>query len=192
MVYTFSYYSHTHDLMFRGVMESHQCQFIKRNQERCKRRCILPFEFCHSHLEPALGLAVKTSNLPNSGKGLFTTVDRRRGDKLCLYNGEVINRDQLNERYGDLTAPYCVMVSGNNLGTYIDSATERGVASFANTYPAHNNARLVVNQRNKKVSLEATRNIAAGSEIYTSYGQAYRMPSAQTYYYKTKPYLTMY
>ena len=80
--------------------------------------------------------------------------------------------EELNDRYGDLTAHYGVQITKND---YIDSALKRGVGSLANTNGGHNNAKFSINPRNHSASLKATRAIKAGQEIYLAYGRSYKL-----------------
>ena len=43
-------------------------------------------------------LIVKKSSLPNSGKGLFTTLDIKKGQIVCEYEGEMITWDEATKR----------------------------------------------------------------------------------------------
>jgi hypothetical protein len=196
MTYTFLYYTQpNHRQTFRSEMESHQCQFIKRNQQQCKNRCIIGFEYCHSHMKTVLGLKIAPSTIPEAGKGLFAMKQFERDEKICDYHGELLTREEVHDRYTNpqtnrtYTAPYTVAINNNYA---VDSATERGIGSLANTSAGHNNARLVVNQRARTVSIKASRRIPIGQEIFVAYGPGYRHPTATTYDYTTVPYRRVY
>ncbi len=197
MVYYFSFYDPHHDRIFYDQIKTHQCLFIKKNNERCKKNCVLPFEYCYSHLPIKLNLQIRKSTIPNAGKGLFAykpysnpnDIVFKKNQKICNYNGDHINLNELNARYGNYTAPYAVKISNNE---FIDSALERGVGSFANTKNNHNNAEFTISYQHHTASLKAKRNIRNNEEIFLGYGRAYRMPNVEHVRYYTKPYSTKY
>jgi SET domain-containing protein len=131
------------------------------------------------HLLRERKLRIKESTIPGVGKGLFALDKRaagnailfRRGDKIIMYDGEVVTQAQLQRRYGDFTAPY-----GISQGKFVeDSACRRGAGSLVNHAAARNtNARLAFSTRTKKFMLIATKNIRNGDEIFCSYGKAYQ------------------
>lgn len=113
-----------------------------------------------------MSVTVQRSRIASAGDGLFACVPFRKGDAICQYAGRLL-------RAADLPADrtYVVQVNGDH---FIDGAQDGGVARYANDAGAtHNNARLAVDRVRKRVILRATRNIAAGSEIYVSYGKGY-------------------
>jgi SET domain-containing protein len=114
---------------------------------------------------------VKQSSIPNAGQGLFALKEFKKGAFLADYTGEVLTKNQLDQRYGpteqDL-APYGFQVSKNK---FIDSACERGITAYANSSPGHNNAAFSVSHG--RVRLKATENINVGSEVFVDYGDDY-------------------
>ena len=180
-------YSIANQLHFSCKLNSTQCQSAQgKSGERCRRRCITGFEFCFLHLQSKLNLKIKDSTLPGAGKGLFA-FDRtkepddivfRAGDKIAQYNGELINAEQLAERYDGHTAPYAVELSKTQA---IDSACKRGVGSLGNTNPGGNNATLAISTANKTASIKSTKNIRNGQEVFISYGRSYRMDDGGTH-----------
>eukprot|EP01031_Cornospumella_fuschlensis_P025540 gene25540-30837_t len=167
------------ELHFRCKIHATQCTGTTKQGARCKRKCIIGFEYCPAHMASTLKLAIRNSTLDGAGKGLFA-FDRaarpddvvfRDGDRIARYNGQLINAQQLQDRYGGYTAPYGVQV---NTRQVIDCACKRGVGSLGNTRPAANNATLSVNTRDKTASVKATRTIRNGQEVFISYGCAYR------------------
>lgn len=101
---------------------------------------------------------------------------------ICRYNGQHITNAELNNRYHQLTGLYAAKLSNNEI---IDSALERGVGTFANTRPNHNNASLAISHQNHTIlySIKASRNIRNNQEIYLSYGPNYRMPQDEDIHY---------
>ena len=55
----------------------------------------------------------------------------------------------------------------------MNAACTRGIGSYSNSNPGHNNSKLATNMVNKTVSIKASKTIPAGHEILTSYGNNY-------------------
>jgi hypothetical protein len=195
--YYFSYYDPQFDRIFHSRMLSSQCQFIKKNGERCKKKCCIGIEYCRPHLTQKKNLQIRKSTIPNGGLGLFAykeytadnTIIFKKGDKICEYEGELLTAEQINERYHGLTAPYSVALNQNQ---FVDSSLERGIGSLSNTKPNHNNASFVIDNRNHKASIKATVNIKQNQEIFLSYGRSYKMPNEENVHYYTRGYNTKY
>jgi hypothetical protein len=167
---------------FECLLARSQCGGLTVNGNGCKRNCISPFEYCFQHLESLKKLKVKKSNIPNAGLGLFAfdrkqpdnTVIFKKGDKIIGYEGQMIDANQKNLRYGNHTCPYC---AGLNKNEIIDAGCKRGIGSHINTNRNNNlnNAKLVVDSRNKKINIKATKNISNKNEIFIPYGSSYRL-----------------
>eukprot|EP01031_Cornospumella_fuschlensis_P027632 gene27632-33370_t len=174
---------------FRCKINSTQCTGTTKQGARCK--CIIGFEYCPAHMASTLKLAIRDSTLAGAGKGRLFAFDRaagpddvvfRDGDRIAKYNGQLINAQELEERYGGYTAPYGVKVNAREA---IDCACKRGVGALGNTRPTANNATLSVNTRDKTASVKASRTIRNGQEIFISYGRAYRFDDETSH--KTVP-----
>ena len=147
--------------------------------KRCKRRCVIGSPYCTTHLAYKHHLKIKTSLIPNAGKGLFAVdplssdnneILFHNGDTICQYKGKMIDHAELIQRYSNKTPPYVVGVSAN---AYEDGARIRGIGSIANKNPNHSNATISVYRG--RASLRATKNIKNGQEIYLSYGKQYKL-----------------
>ena len=55
----------------------------------------------------------------------------------------------------------------------MNAACTRGIGSYSNSNPGHNNSKLATNMVSKTVSIKASKTIPAGHEIFTSYGNNY-------------------
>lgn len=166
---------------FQGQLLTARCSANTKNGTRCKRNCIIGYEYCYSHLESEQQLKIKDSTIPEAEKGLFA-FNRKKGPNETIfkkdqiitpYNGQNISHAETTARYGDFTAPYAVEVGKR----VIDSALQRGVGSLANTNPKKNNATFVVSTRNNipSAKVKATKPIKNNQEIFLSYGRAYRL-----------------
>jgi hypothetical protein len=177
------------EIHYRVKLDSLQCIDHTKAGARCKRKCVIGSPYCCTHLAYRHHLKIKTSLIPNAGKGLFAIEPGNadldevlfdKGDTICAYKGELINLATLNERYGQYTAPYTIQISANS---FEDAAKTRGIGSLANTKPNHQNATISIYQG--RASLKATKDIKNGQEIYLSYGRQYRLHEPQVQYETT-------
>jgi len=123
-------------------------------------------------------LFVKESTMPNCGKGLFTSVDIKKGMLVIEYTGEKITWAEGLKRNENHKAqsPYLFYITAKNC---IDAEyTIDALARYANDAKGHtkvkalnNNAEYAVIKRVPYIM--ATKNIKAGEEIFVSYGDDY-------------------
>ncbi len=119
-------------------------------------------------------LAIKRSQLPKAGKGLFTNVSLKRGEKIVEYKGKVSSWNEANHLDGKNR--YLFYIDKNNvidardnkklLGRYANDAKGLGKKNGIK-----NNSTYEVEK--KKVYIKAIKNIPAGSEILVNYGKEY-------------------
>lgn len=168
--------------VFSGKLVSLQCTAHKKNNAQCKRKCVIGTPYCYTHLMYNEHLRIKESTIPNTGFGLFAMdpmaepdeIIFKSGKKITQYHGEIIDIDELIERYGNKTAPYTIEIREDDL--YEDGAIERGVGAIANTKPNHNNATISIYRG--RASLKASKNIRNGEEIFLSYGRSFKVNQA--------------
>jgi len=173
------FHFHSDDSNFNGKLDSVRCEAVKKNGHQCKNHTVIGQIYCHTHRRTLLHLQIKKSTIAEAGKGLFAVgkgIVFRPGDRICMYNGELINAKELIRRYHDNTAPYAIELhkkDGKQL--YEDGAVERGLGSLANHSRNRNivNARLSISRTNR-AQLIATKNIRSGSEILVNYGSDYK------------------
>lgn len=158
---------------FSAEVQSKQCRDQTKAGHQCTRTTVIGSPYCFTHLLYQHQLRIKPSTLPNAGKGLFAMTGRpgneilyRPGQRICEYRGERLTAAQIEERYGNKTAPYAVNVVDD---VHIDGALYRGVANLANSWAGHQNAHLTTT--GQRAFLRATKNIRNGSEIFCSYGR---------------------
>ena len=175
------------DTRFQCKLKSHRCVETNAKGQRCKKRSVIGIPVCWIHLLNKKHLRIKeTTSVPQTkGKGLFA-LDRKesdnsvifkKGQTIFAYEGQYINEATLDERYGEFTAPYAVMVKKDR---YIDSACERGVASLINH--ANNkrnvNAKFVVtrgaNRKASGIKVVPIKDIRNDKEIFLDYGRDYQ------------------
>ena len=184
MGYKFLFYIND-DLFFEANVQCMQCKGKSKNGNRCKRRVCIGTPFCWQHLASEKKLKIKESNIPNAGKGLFawnpknpndvifkraraTRFQNTPGQKIIEYAGELIDEEELNERYSNQTAPYGIEINNDR---YEDAALIRGIGAIAN-HSRRNNARFDVSRN--RIILRATKNIKHNEEILVNYGRNYR------------------
>ena len=177
---------------FQCVLNSQQCEATNKNGRRCGRRCIIGTPLCSTHLTYMMKLKIMPSNVPAvrafNGKGLFAFDPRlpagaiifNVGDIICRYEGEILTKAQLDERYNyegeEYTAPYALEQSRDK---NIDCGCRRGVGSLCNHSTTQDNAEFRKGytgrgiQRRDYINVKAKRIIYNRQEILLNYGNAY-------------------
>lgn len=165
---------------FKCTLTCTQCVQMKPNGERCKLRTCIGTPLCWIHLLYEQNLRIlPTSDLGPKEKGLFAMNPKtdddeiifRRGDSIIDYFAQPVNREVLNKRYAEFTAPYAF--------EHWDAACLRGIGSIVNSPRSsigqRSNARFVAGRKKTSpIRIEATRNIRNGDEIVAAYGSSYR------------------
>jgi SET domain-containing protein len=123
-------------------------------------------------------LFVKKSQIPKSGKGLWTTEPIKKGTLICEYEGEKLTWKeclQRNEKQKGVGGYYFYINSKNCVDaqytTWALARYANDAAGFGRVKGLRNNSKYEVFKG--KPYIKATRNIAAGSEIFVSYGKEY-------------------
>ncbi len=123
-----------------------------------------------------MALTVKTSQLPNSGKGLFTTTAIKKGEKVIEYEGEIIDWKEYEKRVELNKDGYLFFI---NKKRCIDAFnTPQHKARFANDAAGLGRVKGLKNNcvydiEGDKCFIVATKNISAGEEIFVSYSKEY-------------------
>ena len=175
------FHFHNKDAHFDEQLETHRCSHT-HNNKRCNNKVCIGLNMCWIHSRSVLHLKVTTSKINGAGVGLYAFDNKqpnnaivfRNKQKVCAYNGAIIDEDELNRRYGDKTAPYAVQI--NDDGRYEDAATHRGIGSLMNSPSGTKfkpNCRFSIG-RDKMAYIVAVKNIKNGEELYLSYGRQYR------------------
>lgn len=119
-------------------------------------------------------LYVKTSTLPNAGKGLFTKKFIPKGTRIVEYKGKTRTWKEVQKDEDE--SPYIYYVKRNFV---IDALNDKkALARYANdarglfrVKELNNNAEYV--EEGVRVFIEATKDIPAGGEIFVGYGPEY-------------------
>lgn len=168
--------------VFEAHLISAQCVANCKSGRRCLHRVVIGLPYCYVHLLTIKHLRIKKSNIPNAGLGLFVEdktkaigdVIYKKDSIIAEYTGQIINKQTLEDRYGNKTAPYALRVSDDR---YIDAALERSFMSIANGYrtKAPCNAQFAnPAPRTKRINVKALKSIRNGDEILLWYGNEYQ------------------
>jgi SET domain-containing protein len=119
-------------------------------------------------------LFIKTSSIPNSGKGLFTRKKIPRGTRIVEYKGKMTTWKEVNHQNG--SNGYIFYIDRNhvlNAVTYIKAQGRyandaRGLSRIKGL---KNNAEY--DAEGLRVYIKATKDIRAGAEILVDYGKEY-------------------
>ena len=166
-------------LHFRANLDCERCKGTTQEGVQCKRRTCIGTGWCYTHLQSEKHLQIKPSTIPHGGKGLFASdktkgandIVFRAGTRLIEYDGELVDRETLQHRYGDETAPYGIHIRQDR---FEDGALHRGVGTLVNQSPraTMTNARFGIGRN--RIVLFTTKNIRNGQEIFVRYGNEYR------------------
>lgn len=123
-----------------------------------------------------MALIVKTSQIPNSGKGLFTTTAIKKGSKVIEYLGEIIDWKEYEKRVERDEDGYLFFI---NKKLCIDAYnTKQYKARFANDAAGLTRVKGLKNNceyqiEGKQCFIISKRDIEAGEEIFVSYTKEY-------------------
>jgi SET domain-containing protein len=123
-----------------------------------------------------MALLVKISQLPNSGKGLFTTTNIKKGTRVIEYLGEIIDWKEYERRVERDEDGYLFFINKKNC---IDAwNTPQHKARFANDAAGLGRVKGLKNNcvyetEENRCYILSTRDILAGEEIFVSYTKEY-------------------
>jgi hypothetical protein len=125
--------------------------------------------YCAEHLAQMYQVEIKTSLLPNAGKGLFTSIARKRNVKLVPYAGE-----RIKDETGNVEGSYVLEYKTNH---FIDCGKQTNCCAGRFVNDARNskqkNCRFVYDKIKDEVWLVSTRHIKSNEELYCDYGSYY-------------------
>lgn len=124
-----------------------------------------------------MALKVKTSLLPNAGKGLFTDKPIKKGEKVIEYLGEIIDWKEYEKRVLEDKDGYLFFI---NKKKCIDAySTPEHKARYANDAAGLSRVKGLKNNadyevfNNENCFIVARRDIEAGEEIFVNYTKEY-------------------
>ena len=120
-------------------------------------------------------LYIKESQIPESGKGLFTAIPIYKDEVVSIFKGKIISDTEAQRRATNGDDAYFINMPD---GTIMDSMTVKCFAKYANDASGliqssfKNNSRITLDE-NGKVCIVATKRISVGAEIFCGYGSGY-------------------
>ncbi len=120
-------------------------------------------------------LFIQSSQLPNSGNGLFTAIAIYKDEIVSVFKGEQLTNKQASMRAKKGNDKYFITMID---GTILDSMKINCFAKYANDAEGYttsnfkNNTKIGLDE-DKNVCLIATCNIKSGYELFCGYGKAY-------------------
>lgn len=120
-------------------------------------------------------LYIETSQIPNSGNGLFTAIDIYKDEMIAVFTGDFLYEFQALECSEKANDRYFIMMPD---GLTLDSMNSDCFAKYANDASVNsettlkNNAKIAFDD-DGQVGLIASRKIKSGEEIFCSYGKVY-------------------
>ena len=120
-------------------------------------------------------LYVKTSQLPNAGKGLFSSIDIFKDEVISIFKGETLTDKEAAKRAKNNEDGYFINMLD---GTILDSKHVACFAKYANDSQGFKKTAFPYNAEiglsdDEEVCLIAIKKIKAGEEIFCSYGKKY-------------------
>ena len=120
-------------------------------------------------------LFIRPSQIPQSGKGLFTAIPIYKDEIICVFRGEILSKEESKIRSANNATGYFIKMID---GSIMDSINTDCYAKYANDAEGlsfnkfKNNAFISLNE-NDQVCIIANKNIASGKEIFCAYGKKY-------------------
>lgn len=119
-------------------------------------------------------LYVNTSQIPNSGKGLFTSIPIEKDEIISKYIGEILSDEEAQWRSDSGNDQYFMNLPS---GDVFDCKLTKCFAKYANDAEGlptkFKNNSFIAMDDDDNVVLVAKRDIKAGEEIFTGYGKSY-------------------
>jgi SET domain-containing protein len=120
-------------------------------------------------------LYIKSSQIKNAGKGLFTAIDIYKNEIISLFKGEIIANKEAKKRAELNEDKYFINLLDDSI---LDSMHTDCYAKYANDTAGlsksnfKNNAKITLDEDNN-VCITASRKIKSGEEVFCSYGKRY-------------------
>ena len=120
-------------------------------------------------------LYIQTSQLPNSGNGLFTAIDIYKDEIISIFKGEILSDIEADSRAKNNANQYFMNLHN---GSILDCKNTDCFAKYANDASGFiksdykNNAKITLDENNN-VCLVAIKKIKSEEEIFCDYGKRY-------------------
>ena len=118
-------------------------------------------------------LYINSSQIPDTGNGLYTAIPIWKDEIICLFKGEILSTNEANERaQGGFYKYFVNMLDGSTM----DSMHVKCFAKYANDAQGYVKTKFALNaiitiDDKSNVCLVAKSDIKAGEEIFCSYGK---------------------
>ncbi|MCX6231772.1 MAG: SET domain-containing protein-lysine N-methyltransferase [Bacteroidetes bacterium] len=133
----------------------------------------------------------KTSQIADSGNGLYTAIDIYTDETIAVFKGKILTAIQAKKQAEEGNDKYFMNLPD---GSIMDSMNTNCFAKYANDAKGisdsnfKNNAVIILDD-NGNVCISAIRNIKAGEELFCSYGKRYW--KKQLKFQKIFPYISV-
>ena len=159
---------------------SHPCSSLNKKGQPCRLRTKRG-DKCWTHLLMHDQLRIKPSTIPGAGLGLFAGKDFKKGDRIALYTGPMLETDKASGTYA------LQVVKGGPTSTpiTIDGSSLKNTAGFANDCRSKDvkskvckgtNADFKYAAVDRECWLKASKAIKSGQEIFVPYSLGYWGP----------------
>jgi hypothetical protein len=120
-------------------------------------------------------LYINESQIPGSGKGLFTAIPIYKDEVISIFKGEILSGIEAQYRAANGKSGYFINLPD---GTTLDSMKVKCFAKYANDALGFVKTKYKINSKitldeNGSVCIVAKKNILVGEEIFCSYGNKY-------------------
>lgn len=120
-------------------------------------------------------LYIMESQIPGSGKGLFTAISIYKDEIISLFKGKILSDTEAQRRISQGEDAYFMNLPD---GTILDAMKVACFAKYANdasglVKTGYKNNAVITLDEDGNVCIVANRNILVGAEIFCSYGKGY-------------------
>lgn len=131
------------------------------------------FDFDRIDSDESDYLYIATSQIPNSGRGLFTAIDIEKDEVISKFIGETLTDEQVSNRTDSVDDDYFMNLPN---GDILDCKRTECFAKYANDAEGSDTGfsnNCIITMVDDDVVLVATRDINSGEEIFAEYGDNY-------------------
>lgn len=159
-----------------SVRDCVQCNALTKQGTSCKRTTCKYTTYCWQHTKSIRNFVIKESNIPGAGDGLYTLKNFKKGDKILPYTGDLI--DIPSDDDDDELLEYALTIGDKIINA---ESTQSELTRYSNDCriknrragQCKNNNAQFDDVGNYEAYMVATKNIKAGEEIFTDYGNEY-------------------
>jgi hypothetical protein len=159
-----------------------RCVALTASGSRCRHWVVNRGNKCAFHLAKQDGLVIDESNIPASGLGLFTAVERKAGERVVPYDGARVKflGRKPSEAFGgsyvlQITAATFIDAESHasGAGRFINMCRPENAKLLKRSQHSLNNCHFEWDEAEERAWVVATEAIPAGSELLVDYGEQY-------------------